>query len=241
MAVTKGHGNPNWTEDEVVLALDLYFQLGGAMPSSTDPRVLALSETLRSLPYHAEAARKPSFRNPDGVVFKVGNLRAVATGKGLSNTAKVDRQVWEQFGGDPVATHARAKAIREASDLGRELPPADEDDEVFPEGRTATYAHKRRERNPKLRGRLIASRIQTGTLHCDICGLKSPSPDSSLAEAAFEAHHVIPLSTKGESSTKLKELALLCACCHRMLHRAISVERKWLSIEDARALILGSS
>ena len=238
VAVTKGHGNPDWNEDEVVLALDLYLELGGAMPASTDPRVLALSETLRSLPYHAEAARKPSFRNPDGVVFKIGNLRAVATGKGLGNTAKVDRLVWERFGNDPTETRARAAAIREAASLGQSLAAApEEEDEVFPEGRTATYVHKKRERNPKLRKKLIAARTAANRLFCDICGLDSPSPDQKLAEAAFEAHHIVPLSSKGESTTKLGDLALLCACCHRMLHRAISLEKRWISIAEAKELI----
>ena len=33
MAVTQGHGNPNWTRDETILALDLFLQLDGNVPS----------------------------------------------------------------------------------------------------------------------------------------------------------------------------------------------------------------
>jgi hypothetical protein len=29
MAVTQGHGNPNWTRDETILALDLYLKSSG--------------------------------------------------------------------------------------------------------------------------------------------------------------------------------------------------------------------
>lgn len=29
MARTQGHGNPNWTRDETILALDLYLELNG--------------------------------------------------------------------------------------------------------------------------------------------------------------------------------------------------------------------
>ncbi len=33
MAVTKGQGNPNWTRDEIILALDLYFDFEEKIPS----------------------------------------------------------------------------------------------------------------------------------------------------------------------------------------------------------------
>lgn len=80
MAVTSGHGNPKWTREEVILALELYFECGERIPSAEDPRVRSLSELLRAFPHHSEAARKESFRNPDGVAFKLQNLRQVATG-----------------------------------------------------------------------------------------------------------------------------------------------------------------
>jgi 5-methylcytosine-specific restriction protein A len=34
-------------------------------------------------------------------------------------------------------------------------------------------------------------------------------------------------------------MALLCANCHRMVHRAIAQEKRWLSIEEAAVEILG--
>jgi 5-methylcytosine-specific restriction enzyme A len=67
MARTQGHGNPDWTRDETMLALSLYFECGETVPSKTDPRVQELSGLLRRLPYHADAAKKSTFRNPDGV------------------------------------------------------------------------------------------------------------------------------------------------------------------------------
>lgn len=43
---------------ETILALDLYFDSDGQIPSSNSAEVIELSNLLRSLPYHAEAARK---------------------------------------------------------------------------------------------------------------------------------------------------------------------------------------
>src|SRR5512135_2132027 len=97
MAVTHGHGNPRWTRDETILALDLYFDTEDNIPGPNDPDVIDLSNILKKLPIHPYETRKASFRNPDGVAFKLQNLRSVATGKGLKNTSITDKTVWEEF------------------------------------------------------------------------------------------------------------------------------------------------
>lgn len=141
MAVTHGHGNPDWTRDETILALHLYQELGGVVPGPKDPAILALSEELRSLPIHAPAARKESFRNPDGVAFKLQNLRQVGTGRGLSNASETDRSVWADFGEKPdevrrLAASIRANALQGLvkGDAVAALPDAEE----LPEGRLLT-------------------------------------------------------------------------------------------------------
>ncbi len=58
MARTSGHGNPKWNRDETILALDLYFDCEGAIPSHLDQRIVELSNFLRRLPYHG--MRRPS-------------------------------------------------------------------------------------------------------------------------------------------------------------------------------------
>lgn len=119
MAVTQGHGNPNWNRDETILALEAYFALAGKNPSAKDPLIIALSQTLRALPYHGEAARKSTFRNPDGVAFKVQNLRSRETGKGLGNVSRMDRDIWEEFGANPGEVTRLATLIR----AGNRPPP----------------------------------------------------------------------------------------------------------------------
>lgn len=237
MAVTKGHGNPDWTEDEVVLALDLYFSLSGNVPGPTAPEVIALSTLLRSFPYHTEAARKPSFRNPDGVAFKLQNLRQLATGKGLANTSKTDKAVWESFGADPASTKKRAELIRQAIRVPQD-PDEGIDEEVFLEGRSATQAHRRRERSKKLRKKLLEKRKKDQTLHCDVCGYRNQLGDVRFDDAGFEAHHLRPLADLGETATKLADVALLCATCHRLTHRAIAIEKRWLTLEEVRFILV---
>lgn len=238
MAITHGHGNPNWTREETILALELYFSLNGAPPDPRDSRVQALSKYLRSLPYHSVASRKSSFRNSDGVGFKLQNLRKLATGKGLGNVSGMDRKVWDELGGNPQKVRELANLIVQgvkAAENGEDDDP--EIDEEFDEGRTLTAIHRRRERNRKIRTKLLVQRKKRGGLTCDICGTAGTSTSLKFKEAIFEAHHIIPVSMAVVGKTKLSDMALICANCHKMLHRAISAEKKWLTIREGQSLL----
>lgn len=236
MAVTQGHGNPNWTREETLLALDLYLQNDGIVPSTKSDAVKELSTLLRAFPYHDEAAKQPTFRNPDGVGFKLMNIRQVATGKGLGNVSNMDRQVWAEFGQRPDEVRRIADAIKVGiSVVGSEQLPDVEQE--LPEGRLLTALHARRERNPKVRMMLLNDRRAAG-FRCDICNLARPDLEMSLQEAMFEAHHLVPLAEAGERKTKLADMALLCACCHRLIHRAMVSNGRWVGLDEARSLIV---
>ncbi|MDU9409008.1 HNH endonuclease [Pseudomonas sp. zfem001] len=239
MAVTTGHGNPKWTREEVILALDLYLECGLSIPSASDPRVKALSETLRAFPHHSAAARKASFRNADGVAFKLQNLRQVSTGLGLGNVSKTDRAVWEELGSSPNKVKELAALIRAGLDTLSEVREDQAEYETFAEGHVVTETHLRRERSPVLRTRLIDLRKKQGRFACEICARKPNVLDNTLADAIYEAHHVVPLAIGDERVTKIADMALLCACCHRLIHKAIVGQKRWLSILEARKLIYG--
>ncbi|KAB2759530.1 HNH endonuclease [Brucella anthropi] len=236
MAVTQGHGNPHWTRDETLLALDLYLALKGQIPSPKASEILDLSILLRSLPYHAEAAKQPTFRNPDGVGFKLMNIRQVATGKGLGNVSNMDRQIWAEFGQRPDEVREIAEAIKAGITVigSEQLPDVEQE---LPEGRLLTALHIRRERNPKVRRMLLDNRRAAG-FRCEICNLTRPDLEEPLREAIFEAHHLVPLAEAGERKTKLADLALLCACCHRLIHRAMVSKTRWIDLDEARTILL---
>ena len=237
MARTQGHGNPSWTRDETILALELYFDCGKKVPSGQDQRVVALSELLRQLPYHAEASKRDSFRNGDGVAFKLQNLRQIDTGHGLGNVSEMDRKVWAEFRTNPGAVRQMAEVIRSNIAAARAIPLDKEGvDEEFFEGRVATIVHSRRERNRKLRSQLIEQRRNGGGLICEICSTKGPSGSDALAEAMFEAHHIVPLSAASERKTRLADMALLCANCHKIIHRLIAAEKRWIRPDEAKLL-----
>jgi 5-methylcytosine-specific restriction enzyme A len=240
MAVTQGHGNPDWTNDETILALDLYFKCEGTIPPESDHRVEELSRVLKTFPWPVQVRRNERFRNSAGVAFKLQNLRSLETSRGLKNVSKVDRLIWQRFGDRPSEVGELAASILNALSHDTERlrePYIDDEDIEFVEGRLLTEIHKRRERHPSLRRKLLAARRSRGRLSCDICGLICKVADSDYHDAVFEAHHVRPLSMGITKSTKLVDLALLCANCHRLIHRAIAMERRWLTIAECQRLL----
>ncbi|MBG9389007.1 HNH endonuclease [Caenimonas aquaedulcis] len=242
MAVTSGPGNGFWTRDETILALDLYLRAGHSLDAG-DSRVEELSAFLRSLPLHPPEKRKGSFRNPAGVAFKIGNLRSVQTGKGLKNVSAIDREVWAELGDQPARVNELAAQIRQAGTQLTLLPPnhsaelADIEDEHFAEGGATVVLHRRLERAKNMRFKLLGKRQKLGPLRCDACTTASLLPDVSMAPAAFEAHHIRPLGVSGETQTSVKDLALLCATCHRLIHRAMVVGKRWISLPEFKSLI----
>lgn len=143
MAKTTGWGNPKWTREETILALELYHKSANTVPGPNDPRVVQLSELLRRNPVHAQDARKPSFRNPDGVGLKLQNIKQAATGHGLGIKSKMDQAIWDELGNRPADVRKLAGFIRSAIAELDEVPDASGEEE-FQEGRSYTQLHKRR-------------------------------------------------------------------------------------------------
>lgn len=98
--------NPNWTRDELILALDLYISEGRKQLDSSHPKILELSQLLNTLPIHAKELREKQFLNPNGVSMKLGNFLAIDPkyeGVGLSRGSKLEQQIWEEFAQQPYA------------------------------------------------------------------------------------------------------------------------------------------
>ncbi len=237
MPETKGQGNPDWTREETILALDLLYRHEKPLDRHHE-EVIALSALLRQAAIHPLERRRPNFRNPDGVALKLQNLlSAIEPGRGLG-ASRGDKAVVDDYPRarkDEVATIARS--LR--STLGQEpAPETMPQDEVFVEGRWLTARH--RQRDQRLRQRLLA-KLRGTELRCEICEVSPPPLDRELQESHYEAHHRIPLAeAEGERTTRVADMALLCACCHRLIHKLIARDKRWVGVEEAR-LILGQS
>jgi 5-methylcytosine-specific restriction enzyme A len=241
MPITQGQGNPDWTRDETILAFDLCQRFGKTIPNSSHNEIQGLSQLLQSIPWPDSVKRTDRFRNAQGVKMKLLNLQSVGTGKGLSKISRMDRIVVAEFTGNNAKLREQADSIRTALRVhanGLSTTYFDFDDEIeHPEGRILTAVHKKRERHPGLRRRLLSQRRKASKLYCEICDWNHGKLDQSYDVAGYEVHHLKPLGMDIAKSTKLADLSLLCARCHRLIHRAIVLEKRWLTIQECTKIL----
>lgn len=214
--------NPNWSRDELILALDLYVREGAL--GGNHPLTVELSQILNSLPIHSVRPDRDRFRNANSVALKLANFQAIDPsyhGKGMSRGSALDAEVWTSYRNSPdllvIATELRAGV-----DPERAFPVTpEEDEEGVREGRLLYRQHRSRERNRALVTRKKRQVLLQGQpLACEVCGFDFAVVYGNRGDGYIECHHLVPLAEAGKSTTKLTDLALVCANCHRMLHRA---------------------
>ncbi len=97
----------------------------------------------------------------------------------------------------------------------------DESAEDYPEGAIRYAEHRMRERSANL-VRQAKSRFkhQHGRLFCELCRFDFADVYGAVGEDFIEAHHIkhVAQMRVGEK-TKVEDLMMLCANCHRMAHR----------------------
>lgn len=221
--------NPDWNRDEILLTLDLYLSNRSAPPGKTSKQVSDLSHLLRELHRANGGSPSDTFRNAAGVYLKMMNLRAfdpeyTQQGRvGMTRSSKLDKAIWDEFSGDAAKVRAEAQLVRDAIKLGesgvvRVLPEPEAIEAE--EGGIVLKLHKRRERDRKLVKAKLESARAVGQLSCEVCSFDFKSAYGALGEGYIEVHHLNPVHLlKPGMKTRLDDLALLCANCHRMAHR----------------------
>lgn len=100
------------------------------------------------------------------------------------------------------------------------------------EGDPRMFFHLRRERDPVLaRAKREAAKATDGRLKCEACGFVTHDTYPALGGEVCEVHHRLALANATEAvETQLEDLAVLCANCHRAIHRTDPL----MSVEDFR-------
>lgn len=236
--------NPKWHRDEIILALDLYSRLEPGKINSSNPDIEELSVVLNRLPIHEVRPDEAKFRNPNGVSLKLSNFLAIDPsyhGKGMQSYSQLDEKVFKEFESDTERLHKLAKRIREvSSDLNLAnqlyLIEEDTDDKIeVSEGTVIYKLHKYRERDTKIiKKKKEREFMRLGKLPCEACTFDFFQKYGELGYKYIECHHRTPLSEFSRSTTTtLKDLALVCSNCHRMLHRKVDT----LSVEGLRNIL----
>lgn len=240
--------NPKWHRDEIILALDLYFNLRDhpGQIHHNHPEIIKLSEVLNVLPIHKVRPDAEKFRNPNGVGLKLSNFLALDpdyAGKGMERYSKLDKEVFQEFQNDQRTLHIIAEQIRKVAKNEKYLRtlygiPNEQEEglSMVREGRVLYKVHCERERNSKIIKRKKEKVLdETGRLECEVCTFDFEQYFGRIGRGYIEAHHKIPLAmTDFERKTHLDDLALVCPNCHRMLHRDLAK----ISMADLRKILV---
>jgi hypothetical protein len=103
-------------------------------------------------------------------------------------------------------------------------------DDEFPEGKLIERTHKRRERNKKLIELKKSEFLKNnGKIFCEVCEFDFKEKYGERGTNFCEVHHTIAVSEMNPGHrTSLDELVIVCANCHRMIHK----ERPWLTMNE---------
>lgn len=230
--------NPDWTRDEIMLALEFYLDHRNKIPGKGSAEIATLSEEIKRVAIALGLSGDEKFRNVNGVYMKIMNIRShdpayTSQGKvGLASASKLEEEVWSRFGEDLPALKTLNASIR-AQCAGSQVDPlyAEYDEPEVAEateGRIVTRLHRGRERSRKLVERKKNLFLKAnGSLRCEACDFDFSQFYGSRGEGYIECHHTKPLhEMKPNEKTKLSDLALLCANCHRVIH----AKRPWLTL-----------
>lgn len=114
----------------------------------------------------------------------------------------------------------------------RPAPPPDQEELSWAEGNPRLAEHLRTERRRSRRA-VAAKRAEVRALNQGKLLCENPACTAdwysvfplAMAEAVFEVHHTVPVSTMGQDHrTSLEDLMCLCAACHRAEHRRLALE-----------------
>lgn len=236
--------NPAWTDEELLLAVELIDRRGWRGGNSTTPEYKELSEVLRSANFPRLKNPGASFRSPNSVSMKIGNLIGAHPDiPGGLRTTEREKRIVKQFLEAPDVMRSMAQTLRaEARVAG--IPSAariveldDEEMNAATEGGASYVLTLRRERSRRLRRAKIQEVERAGEgLSCEVCAFDFRETYGELGEAYIEVHHRIPLHVSAEVESTLDDLALLCANCHRMIHR-----RGWLPVASLAKIVAANS
>lgn len=116
---------PSWSRQELILALELYFDVGAADYRSSW-RVQELSRLIRAMHGDQPYLDDPRFRSASSVSRKLKNIAWIdprnTRGTAQSHGSAVDEEIWDEFADDRERLAGEAAVIRRWIVSGRDGP-----------------------------------------------------------------------------------------------------------------------
>ena len=231
--------NPPWLRDELILVLDLYIREGISPAQQTQGE---MSDLLRKMPIDVELRARPTFRSAGAVAIKLANFASIDPsykGTGMTHGSALDNATWGEFHDKTEELAQAASNIRAFIEDGSMEPFEaaifhEEEIAEAVEGALVTRSHQVRERDKKIvTAKKKKALAADALLRCEGCGFSFVETYGERGQGLIECHHTVPVSELGPGQkTKECDLALVCANCHRMIHR----RRPWLAMVELKSL-----
>ncbi len=111
----------------------------------------------------------------------------------------------------------------------------------FAEGSPRLVRHLMRERDQDLSRKVKDAAISKGSLQCSACLTDFLSIyGETAARRIIECHHNVPISSPEHGGkTKIQDLILLCANCHRLAHSSPDPHKPYMPEEIQRLFLHG--
>jgi 5-methylcytosine-specific restriction enzyme A len=210
-----------------------YDALGDGRPLKTFRKTLAASRD-RFDSWVSDSRR--GWRDVDGAPSALPRVDALVYSEWLERT---DEDLWttvRPFANFDLqcATPALLASLR--PDPVATDTMTDDADFIGFEGQRIQSVTSRIERDRRARAVVLASR----GFACEVCGFDFATAYGPMGEAFAEVHHLSQLADSPEEGRPVNpatDLAVLCANCHRMVHR---YSGQVLTLDEVRAAIAGA-
>ena len=234
----------NWTTNELILAFDLYLTepIG---PNKPRKELYNLSQLIRNKIYKGYPQLKnKSFRSEASVGLKLANFASLdPIIKGTMRSDEGVKFIWEHYGNNTDRLKKTADMLKIALSLGYNQDTesiANKNEYSASEGSILLRIHKQRERNSAIVKKKKKEFSQKhGKLFCEVCYFNYYNVYGDLGKDFIECHHTVQISDmKPNHKTRLDDLVLLCANCHRMIHSKNRKFKRMLTISELKDILM---
>ncbi|MDM1377656.1 MULTISPECIES: HNH endonuclease [Myroides] len=191
-------------------------------------RVIAKTDILNSILVSTSLWKKVNFQG-----ISQGNACEIANISNIDNQDAILYDLWNRF--IPFFRENFISSISYTKSIESEIENIDSSNSVT-EGTLRLITHYARERNKNIVTAKKKQALQNGNLKCEICEF---SFIEKFGIEFIECHHKTPISQSGVTQTTLDDLSLVCANCHRMLHKQF--DGKFLSMDVLKERIKTNS
>lgn len=236
-------GKANYTESELILPA-LKFLSKAKRPVPTTDLIRHLQNIMKPTGHDAQIilGRKDSYFSQ-----KVRNLKSHDSLAKL-HLARYKKNRWWITDTGLRFLNTNVDAIQSMIDQGFKPKQISRDDEfdysklVIEEGTLTVREIKTRKRSDKLKAIAVTTfkKNHHGKVFCTVCSFSFLSVYGEHGRDFIEAHHAEPIHEKDMRGEKhflrniLPKVALVCANCHRIIHRK---KGQMLSIEDIKTMV----